>query len=63
MKAAELRNKTVAELQVELDKQLKDQFKQKMQLNTGQLSQTHLLKVSRRRIAQIKTLLNEKAGK
>ncbi|HNE26131.1 MAG TPA: 50S ribosomal protein L29, partial [Pseudomonadales bacterium] len=40
----------------------KDQFKQKMQLSTGQLSQTHLLKASRRRIAQIKTLLNEKAG-
>lgn len=63
MKVADLCNKTVAELQVELDKQLQDQFKQRMQLNTGQLSQTHLLKASRRRIAQIKTLLNEKAGK
>lgn len=62
MKVADLRNKSIAELQVELDKQLKDQFKQKMQLNTGQLSQTHLLKTSRRRVAQIKTLLNEKAG-
>ncbi len=62
MKVADLRNKSIVELQVELDKQLKDQFKQKMQLNTGQLSQTHLLKTSRRRVAQIKTLLNEKAG-
>jgi hypothetical protein len=32
MKAADLRSKSTAELQVELDKQLKDQFKQKMQL-------------------------------
>ncbi|HNN86672.1 MAG: 50S ribosomal protein L29 [Pseudomonadales bacterium] len=62
MKVADLRSKSIAELQSELDKQLKDQFKQKMQLSTGQLSQTHLLKASRRRIAQIKTLLNEKAG-
>ncbi|HNI36761.1 MAG TPA: 50S ribosomal protein L29 [Pseudomonadales bacterium] len=62
MKVADLRSKSIAELQSELDKQLKDQFKQKMQLGTGQLSQTHLLKASRRRIAQIKTLLNEKAG-
>ena len=62
MKVADLRSKSIAELQSELDKQLKDQFKQKMQLSTGQLSQTHLLKASRRRLAQIKTLLNEKAG-
>ncbi|HRF88080.1 MAG: 50S ribosomal protein L29 [Cellvibrionales bacterium] len=62
MKAADLRSKSTAELQVELDKQLKDQFKQKMQLSTGQLSQTHLLKTVRRRVAQIKTLLKEKAG-
>ena len=62
MKAADLRSKSTAELQVELDKQLKDQFKQKMQLSTGQLSQTHLLKKVRRRVSQIKTLLKEKAG-
>ncbi|MEZ5435217.1 MAG: 50S ribosomal protein L29 [Pseudomonadales bacterium] len=62
MKVADLRKKSIAELQVELDKQLGEQFKQKMQLSTGQLSQTHLLKAARRRIAQIKTLLNQKAG-
>ena len=62
MKMADLRSKSIAELRVELDNQLKDQFKQKMQLNTGQLSQTHLLKTVRRRVAQIKTLLKEKAG-
>jgi large subunit ribosomal protein L29 len=45
-----------------LDKQLQDQFKQKMQMTTGQLSQTHLLKSTRRSIARIKTLLKEKAG-
>ena len=62
MKMADLRSKSIAELRVELDNQLKDQFKQKMQLSTGQLSQTHLLKTVRRRVAQIKTLLKEKAG-
>ena len=35
MKVADLRSKSIAELQSELDKQLKDQFKQKMQLSTS----------------------------
>jgi large subunit ribosomal protein L29 len=51
MKVADLRNKTIVQGagKVELNKQLKDQFKQKMQMATGQLSQTHLLKQVRRR--------------
>lgn len=63
MKATELRNKSVQELQKELHKQLENQFKQKMQLATGQFGQTHLLKQARRDVARIKTVLNEKAGK
>ncbi|MBK8288008.1 MAG: 50S ribosomal protein L29 [Cellvibrionales bacterium] len=62
MKTADLRKKTGQELEKELNKQLEGQFKQKMQMATGQLTQTHLLKQARRDVARIKTLLKEKAG-
>ncbi|MBU3071565.1 50S ribosomal protein L29 [Aestuariicella sp. G3-2] len=62
MKAQELREKSVEELNAELLKQLEDQFKLRMQASTGQLNQTHLLKQTRRDIARIKTVLNQKAG-
>ncbi|WP_062268075.1 50S ribosomal protein L29 [Endozoicomonas arenosclerae] len=62
MKAAELREKTVEQLNEELITLLRDQFNYRMQKATGQLSQTHLLKQTRRDIARIKTALNEKAG-
>ena len=62
MKAADLRNKSVGELERELVKQLEDQFKYKIQKATGQLGQTHLLKQVRRDIARIKTVLNQKPG-
>ncbi len=62
MKATELREKSVEELNAELLKQLEEQFKLRMQASTGQLNQTHLLKQTRRDIARIKTVLNQKAG-
>lgn len=62
MKAQELREKSVEELNAELLKQLEGQFKLRMQASTGQLNQTHLLKQTRRDIARIKTVLNQKAG-
>ncbi len=62
MKATELREKSVEELNAELLKQLEEQFKMRMQASTGQLNQTHLLKQTRREIARIKTVLNQKAG-
>ncbi len=62
MKAQELREKSVEELNAELLKQLEEQFKMRMQASTGQLNQTHLLKQVRRDIARIKTVLNQKAG-
>lgn len=63
MKAIELREKTVEELNNELLAQLQEQFKLRMQASTGQLSQTHLVKQVRRDIARIKSVLAEKAGK
>ena len=60
MKASELREKSVEELNGELLSQLEAQFKLRMQASTGQLNQTHLLKQARRDIARIKTILGQK---
>jgi len=62
MKASELREKSVEELNGELLNQMKEQFKLRMQAATGQLGQTHLLKQARRDVARIKTVLKQKAG-
>ncbi|NVK38589.1 MAG: 50S ribosomal protein L29 [Gammaproteobacteria bacterium] len=62
MKAQDLREKSVDELNVELKGLLADQFKYRMQKATGQLGQTHLLKEVRRDIARVKTIINQKAG-
>lgn len=60
MKASELREKSVEELQTQLQELYKDQFNNRMQKSTGQLGQTHLLREVRRDIARVKTLLNAK---
>lgn len=62
MNTSELRAKSVDELQENLLALLKDRFNYKMQKSTGQLTQTHLLKQVSREIAQVKTVMNEKAG-
>ena len=62
MKAQELRNKSVEELNAELTNLLGEQFKLRMQAATGQLQQTHQAKQVRRDIARVKTILTEKAG-
>ena len=62
MKASELGEKSVEELNAELLGLLREQFNLRMQKSTGQLAQTHTLKTVRRNIARIKTILNEKAG-
>lgn len=60
MKAQELRELSVEELQIRLEDNLKDQFTYRMQKATGQLGQTHLLRQVRREVARIKTVLTEK---
>ncbi|WP_045860717.1 50S ribosomal protein L29 [Teredinibacter purpureus] len=62
MKATELNEKSVEELNQELLSQLEAQFKLRMQKTTGQLNQTHLMKQARRDIARIKTVLRQKAS-
>lgn len=61
MKASELKNKSVEELNAELLSLLREQFNQRMQASTGQLAQSHLQKEVRRNIARVKTLLTQKA--
>lgn len=60
MNASELRSKSVEELNKELLEQLEEQFKLRLQKNTGQLNQTHLVTQCRKDIARIKTILREK---
>lgn len=60
MKAAELREKGVEELQQELLSLLREQFNLRMQGATDQLSRPHLFKRVRRDIARVKTVIGEK---
>ena len=62
MKANELREKSVEDLNKELLTLRADQFKLRMQKSTGQLGQSHLLKQNQRDIARVKTVLTQKAG-
>ena len=62
MKASELREKSVADLQSALGDELKQQFKLRMQSSTGQLNESHLVKATRRNIARIKTIMAQKVG-
>lgn len=62
MKALELREKSVDELQESLIALMKDQFNYRMQKSTGQLNQTHLVKEVAKDIARVKTVLVQKAA-
>lgn len=61
MKASELREKSIEDLQKELHGLLREQFNLRMQKGTGQLSQPHRVSQVRREIARVKTILSEKA--
>ena len=60
MKASELREKSVEELQSQLQDLYKDQFNYRMQNGTGQLGQVHLVGAVRKDIARVKTIIAEK---
>ena len=61
MKATELKEKSVEELNAELINLLREQFNLRMQHTTGQLEKTDQLKKVRRNIARVKTILTQKA--
>ncbi len=62
MKPSELRAKSSAELNKELDDLLRAQFGLRMQLATQQLSNTSQKRKMRRDIARVRTVLRQKAG-
>ena len=62
MKASELTEKSVEDLNAELLGLLREQFNLRMQHATGQLTQTHQLKIVRRNITRVKTIITSKAG-
>ncbi|MDA8094407.1 MAG: 50S ribosomal protein L29 [Betaproteobacteria bacterium] len=62
MKAAELRTKTVDELNQELAELLKAHFSLRMQFATQQLTNTASLRSVKKDIARVRTLLTEKVG-
>ncbi len=60
MKAADVRAKTVDELLDELERLKKEQFNLRFQKATGQLDNTARVRLVRRDIARIKTILRER---
>ena len=62
MNTSELRAKSVEDLQADLLQLRREQLKYRIQQSTGQLSQPHLIRQSRRDVAKIKTVLAQKAG-
>jgi large subunit ribosomal protein L29 len=62
MKATELKEKSVEELNTELLDLLREQFNLRMQASTGQLEKTDQIRKVRRDIARVKTILTQKAA-
>jgi large subunit ribosomal protein L29 len=59
MKASEMRNKSLEELSKELLETLKEQFVLRMQRSSGQLNRSSEMRKVRRKVARIKTIVNE----
>ena len=60
MKASDLREQSADSLRKTLLEKRHEQFLQRMKGDTGQLDANHVMRVTRRDIARIKTVLNEK---
>lgn len=63
MKIKDLREKSIAELEKELEASQKEVFSLRLQQSIGQAPKPHLFKVARKSIARIHTLINERSGK
>ena len=61
MKASELRDKDDAALKKELEDLMRAHFSLRMQIATQQLSNTSQLRKTRRDIARVRTVMNQKA--
>ena len=62
MKASELREKSVEELNQDLIALRKEQLQMRLSAATGQLGETHKVRQVRRDVARVKTVLAQKAG-
>ena len=62
MKASELRAKDTEALDKELGELLKAHFSLRMQIATQQLTNTSQLRKTRRDIARVRTVMNQKAA-
>ncbi len=62
MLAKDVRTKTIDELTDELAQLKKEQFNLRFQKATGQLENTSRVRLVRRDIARIKTVINEKSA-
>ena len=62
MDAKELREKTPDQLRDELENLKKEAFNLRFQQATSQLDNTARMRVVRRNVARVKTILNEKAA-
>lgn len=62
MKVSELKEKSISELNNELISLLRVQFSLRMQLATQQLSDTSRMKIIRKDIARVKTIMTQKAS-
>lgn len=62
MKTAELRAKSAAELNTELESLLKAHFSLRMQVSMQQLAKTSEIRKVRRDIARVRTILREKVA-
>ena len=62
MKVSELKEKSLSELNKELISLLKVQFSLRMQLATQQLPNTSRMKMVRKDIARVKTIMTQKAS-
>jgi len=56
----DLRGKKIIDLEKLVLEIRENQFKNRMKHKTGQLNESHLLSADRKKIAQIKTVINEK---
>ncbi len=59
VKAADLREKSMDELREEETKLSQELFKYKMELATGQLTNTQALKETKRDLARVKTVIRQ----
>lgn len=60
MKASELREKSVGELEDELVELRKEQFNLRMQRGNGQSVRSHIWQQARKNIARVKTVMRQK---